>query len=849
MTFAFPILLGGLLLAGVPVLLHLLLRQKPKTVLFPAFRFLVQRHRRNLTKLRLRHILLMGMRMLLLAAIVLALAQPKVRDNPFGLPSDQAVAAVFVFDTSASMDYTVAASQSRLKDAQKRAVEMLKLLPANSEVVVLDSAEPSAPGKGDWLSREQAAVRIGQLTMQPANAPVSRRVEAALELLAKTAASRDENQRGKRPRVLCVFSDRTPASWDASSRKQLQAKANKVPPSFERLAAARAGIADQERLLEELEKGLPAIGQSFPAQPLIAQLKLLGERVTQLRAEDYPAESAQDLLERVREKQQDLLATLEKTDDAIGEPGKQYRAKLMTALGNSLRITSGFTAFYVDVGIDKPADLALVDWQLMRDSTQELKLRLEVQATGDDFRSTLAWQTTGAPVDRTLDVKAGKRELAEYVLRGSDLKVRAGQIKVTAKPNDQLAINNSRFLTYAFCRIVLIADKSNETEAMVLKSAIEAIRFGAAMYRCEIVQPALVASQALGTLDDCPALFMCNVRSPTEELWKMLADYVAKGGGLGVIPPDNVKDIDAYNKPRPAQELVPAELLDIVNAKGSGPDWDWKSANFKHQLMHPYQEWRLANPPLDFVKEPRGAVKYWQVQPRLGLVQVLVSYADAGNPPALLERILDQKRGRDGRVLLFTTLPARDDWNNYNRDGNAFFLTLVRQTIGYLSGDSHRPSLNFLCGEGAPRVPVRISGQAVIYKLYRDGAVGPTVSVTNVTVESAQNEVRLPQATEPGNYALRAGDDDTEPVARFSVNLPREESDLSKVPKGEIEAVLGEGSVLPMEARTDFKTAMEDRVSHPWEMMPLLMLGLLLLLAVENLLANKFYRRELVWRR
>ena len=45
MTFVYPLLLGGLLLAGVPVLLHFLVRQKPKTLLFPAFRFLIQKRR------------------------------------------------------------------------------------------------------------------------------------------------------------------------------------------------------------------------------------------------------------------------------------------------------------------------------------------------------------------------------------------------------------------------------------------------------------------------------------------------------------------------------------------------------------------------------------------------------------------------------------------------------------------------------------------------------------------------------------------------------------------------------------------------------------------------------------
>ena len=62
MTFVYPILLGGLLLAGLPVLLHFLVRQKPKTLVFPAFRFLMQKRRSNTRNLRLRHLLLLLLR-------------------------------------------------------------------------------------------------------------------------------------------------------------------------------------------------------------------------------------------------------------------------------------------------------------------------------------------------------------------------------------------------------------------------------------------------------------------------------------------------------------------------------------------------------------------------------------------------------------------------------------------------------------------------------------------------------------------------------------------------------------------------------------------------------------------
>src|SRR5438309_2305831 len=107
MTFVFPLLLGGLVLVGIPVLIHLIMRQKPRTLPFPAFRFLLKRHRTNLRKLRLRHLLLLALRIVLLAAICLALARPKVFNEALRLSSDRPVAAVLVFDTSYSMEYTI----------------------------------------------------------------------------------------------------------------------------------------------------------------------------------------------------------------------------------------------------------------------------------------------------------------------------------------------------------------------------------------------------------------------------------------------------------------------------------------------------------------------------------------------------------------------------------------------------------------------------------------------------------------------------------------------------------------------------------------------------------------------
>src|SRR5437016_14362523 len=145
MSFVFPIIFGGLIAAGVPIVLHLIMRQKPKILPFPAFRFLVQRSKTNLRKLRLRHLLLLILRVLLLAAICLALARPKLVTSALNLSSDRPVAAIFLFDTSYSMTYKTSEGLTRLDEAQKRGLELLDDLPAGSKIAVLDTAEPASP--------------------------------------------------------------------------------------------------------------------------------------------------------------------------------------------------------------------------------------------------------------------------------------------------------------------------------------------------------------------------------------------------------------------------------------------------------------------------------------------------------------------------------------------------------------------------------------------------------------------------------------------------------------------------------------------------------------------------------
>jgi len=141
--------------------------------------------------MRLQHLLLLLLRMLLIAALCLALARPRIVLSAVSIGNERAVAAVLVFDTSASMEYA-AAGQTRLDEARQRARELLDEMADTSQVLVLDSADDAGgePSAADWLSPSGARGRVEGLQVRPGNAPLNRQVERALP----------RPQGGRRPR-------------------------------------------------------------------------------------------------------------------------------------------------------------------------------------------------------------------------------------------------------------------------------------------------------------------------------------------------------------------------------------------------------------------------------------------------------------------------------------------------------------------------------------------------------------------------------------------------------------------------------------------------------------------------
>lgn len=207
LSFLTPAMLIGAALIAVPIVLHLVMRQVPKHLLFPAVRFIVRREQANRRQLQLRHLLLLLLRAGAIALLAFALARPTVKAKGSLGSQEAPVAAALVFDTSPRMAYREN-NQTRLELAQGTAHWLLGQLPPESEVAVLESEQPAGDFAVDLGAAEQ---RISQLKPAATATPLPEIIERALPLVRKKDQQRKE---------IYLFTDLSRSAWptDVSGR-------------------------------------------------------------------------------------------------------------------------------------------------------------------------------------------------------------------------------------------------------------------------------------------------------------------------------------------------------------------------------------------------------------------------------------------------------------------------------------------------------------------------------------------------------------------------------------------------------------------------------------------------------
>lgn len=184
MTFLAPALLALGAAALVPLLLHLLQRHQGPRVTFPALRYLRRAEREHATRIRLRQIVLLALRILALLLLAAAAARPFLQ----GAGSDHPpTAVVIVLDNSLSSG-AVVGDQRVLDELKDAALETLAGAGVDDRVWLVRAGSGWEPAVTGTAARVAEAVR--QTAPTAAAADLGAELQRARSILALEADAR-----------------------------------------------------------------------------------------------------------------------------------------------------------------------------------------------------------------------------------------------------------------------------------------------------------------------------------------------------------------------------------------------------------------------------------------------------------------------------------------------------------------------------------------------------------------------------------------------------------------------------------------------------------------------------------
>ncbi|HTL53238.1 MAG TPA: BatA and WFA domain-containing protein, partial [Planctomycetota bacterium] len=159
--FMNTLMLAGVVLAALPVIIHLFFRLRRRRVVFPALRFLKRTQTVQNSRLKLRDLILLLCRAAAILCLVFAFARPYFIGQQLeaGVESG-AVDLVLIVDNSASMSYKPD-QLSRLDVAREQALTLIAQRQTGDRIAVLESTRPNDPTQrlDNVLARAQAAAK------------------------------------------------------------------------------------------------------------------------------------------------------------------------------------------------------------------------------------------------------------------------------------------------------------------------------------------------------------------------------------------------------------------------------------------------------------------------------------------------------------------------------------------------------------------------------------------------------------------------------------------------------------------------------------------------------------------
>ena len=157
MTFLYPSVLWGLLFLLIPILIHLFSFRRVVTVIFPSISFMEELKNETGNRTNLKHLLVLGSRLLFMFFIIMAFAQPILTDH--SRPDD---GTLIYIDNSRSMSGEVVAGQIGLNKALELSDDFISRAPIDAKFQVLTNHSPVALS---WLSKAGALDKLSDVRL------------------------------------------------------------------------------------------------------------------------------------------------------------------------------------------------------------------------------------------------------------------------------------------------------------------------------------------------------------------------------------------------------------------------------------------------------------------------------------------------------------------------------------------------------------------------------------------------------------------------------------------------------------------------------------------------------------
>ncbi|MGV6860202.1 MAG: vWA domain-containing protein, partial [Putridiphycobacter sp.] len=193
MSFVYPNFLWALLLLIIPIIIHLFNFRKYKTVFFSKVSFLNEIVEDSKSGNRLKELLILLSRLLAIAALVIAFAQPFIPIE--GQENTENISSIYI-DNSFSMQ-AQGKDGDLLNEAKNKAIELVKSFDENEKINLLTSELLAKDQR--FYSKSEIIERIKEIDFSPINSTLNTVLNLQTDLLSQNA-----NKSNKR---LFIFSD------------------------------------------------------------------------------------------------------------------------------------------------------------------------------------------------------------------------------------------------------------------------------------------------------------------------------------------------------------------------------------------------------------------------------------------------------------------------------------------------------------------------------------------------------------------------------------------------------------------------------------------------------------------